>query len=880
MRLGVGIGITQRAGASDAISGALATRAGIAVKPWKYATTLFTDTAGTVAASAAGDIIAVAKDDSRGLIPTGPELVTNGSFATDTDWTKAAGWTISGGTLNGNTGAFATASQAGSYTAGKIYEVTMTVTVSSGYIVVYIGSGISEQINSSSTSTLFLVAAGASTFFIGGFSFVGSIDNVSVKEAPYGVYQQTTLANRAILTRWPKAGKRNLFKWTEDLDNAVWEDISAGATTVTPGQSDPDGGNAAFLLVGNNTNTYYAQNVGATLAGNRTISFWAKSDVANTIEALFSWGATDTTTLNLTTSWQEFSFTAARADTPNLYGGINIGNAKNIYIYQPQMEVGATATAYQKVTTAYDITESGQANCWGLTFDGTNDSMATAATLNLSGSDKVGVFVGATTLTDAATSIIFEHSATIATNSGAWYSAKENSRYQAQSRGTAPSLSNQVTSTLTGYDIGDSSVISFFGNIAGDSTIARVDGVASGTPASGDQGAGNYGNYTNYIGARAASSLFFNGICWGAAIVSTLTTADATTITAIERQIAANTPTIVAPVATVAPTVSGAVYVGSLLTSTTGTWTGSPTYTYQWTRDGVDIAAATSSTYTTVSADIAATVRCVVTGTNFVGATSATSNGVAVLAFTPAALYLSGEAGDWFDPSDLSKMWQDTAGTTPITADGQTVARIDGQRGLVSLRQATAAQRAQYKTSGGLHWLQFDGTDDRYDSSAVVDFSASDRITVSIAMSKASDASERRVLEFGVVGVDAGTFRFQSPNGAAANYSFSAHGTATQTASYTNAAVAAPHTGVLTGLAEISPAQTTLRVNGAQVATSASSLGTGNFSSRNLKLGAAWNSSLYHSGNVYALVLRGDLTSGADLTSLETYMGAKAGLTI
>ena len=28
------------------------------------------------------------------------KLVTNGDFATDTDWTKGTGWTISGGTAN------------------------------------------------------------------------------------------------------------------------------------------------------------------------------------------------------------------------------------------------------------------------------------------------------------------------------------------------------------------------------------------------------------------------------------------------------------------------------------------------------------------------------------------------------------------------------------------------------------------------------------------------------------------------------------------------------------------------------------------------------------------------------------------------------------
>jgi len=41
-------------------------------------------------------------------------------------------------------------------------------------------------------------------------------------------------------------------------------------------------------------------------------------------------------------------------------------------------------------------------------------------------------------------------------------------------------------------------------------------------------------------------------------------------------------------------------------------WTGSPAFTYQWTRDGVDIVGETASTYTTVPADDGAAIMCVV----------------------------------------------------------------------------------------------------------------------------------------------------------------------------------------------------------------------------------------------------------------------------
>jgi hypothetical protein len=48
--------------------------------------------------------------------------------------------------------------------------------------------------------------------------------------------------------------------------------------------------------------------------------------------------------------------------------------------------------------------------------------------------------------------------------------------------------------------------------------------------------------------------------------------------------------------------------------------------------------------------------------------------------FSPNALFAASEAGDWFDPSDLSRMFTNTTGATPVTADGQTVALMLGQR--------------------------------------------------------------------------------------------------------------------------------------------------------------------------------------------------------
>lgn len=41
--------------------------------------------------------------------------------------------------------------------------------------------------------------------------------------------------------------------------------------------------------------------------------------------------------------------------------------------------------------------------------------------------------------------------------------------------------------------------------------------------------------------------------------------------------------------------------------------------------------------------------------------------------FSPGELFADGEQGAWYDPSDFATLYQDSAGTTPVTALGQPV---------------------------------------------------------------------------------------------------------------------------------------------------------------------------------------------------------------
>jgi len=86
-----------------------------------------------------------------------------------------------------------------------------------------------------------------------------------------------------------------------------------------------------------------------------------------------------------------------------------------------------------------------------------------------------------------------------------------------------------------------------------------------------------------------------------------------------------------APVNTVAPAITGPAVNGQTVTCSTGTWTGTPTitYTFQWKRDGVNIALnAQAQSYKLIPPDVGTHITCQVTATNGSGSASATSNNI------------------------------------------------------------------------------------------------------------------------------------------------------------------------------------------------------------------------------------------------------------
>lgn len=123
-----------------------------------------------------------------------PELVVNGGFDTNSDWTLTSGWTISGGMANkaaGNTNAMFQSNIFEALSFGKKYLVSFDAIVTAGQVFLKCQAQFVKIIASTRTYTFIyngidddvnIAAIATSMIFGGNAEFEGSIDNVTVKE--------------------------------------------------------------------------------------------------------------------------------------------------------------------------------------------------------------------------------------------------------------------------------------------------------------------------------------------------------------------------------------------------------------------------------------------------------------------------------------------------------------------------------------------------------------------------------------------------------------------------------------------------------------------------------------------------------------------------
>jgi hypothetical protein len=486
--------------------------------------TLYQDPAGTTAVTTPGQTVGLMLDKSKGLA-LGAETVANpgNPFVSTTGYSAGGSATISVDTgrlkvaqttgftdgvlcaLPNNTFAKSTVIsfdvdlgsaslvqvQAGNGAFGNGGVITVNITASGTY-------SIRTTTLSSGVNGLTFKAGSAANFFL---------SRVSVRELPGNHATQATLASRPIYGIEPVGGRRNLLLQTENFAPIDWTKTSL---TVSGNQVSYVGGlggtKECVQLV-----TVPGGTANKTLTAYVTVSGSGTFRLKNTHS-----GVLDNFSANVTATGtrQTIALTVTNsASAGNGLQAISIINstgdaAFSLTVHEFQLELSATATAYQRVTTQYDVTEAGVASTSYLAFDGVDDGMVTGTITP--GVDKAQVFAGVRKLSDAAQGLLIESSSTSATTAGTvgLHAPRTiSNRYGFNSQGT---ILASVTTSSAAYDAPNSSVVSGLADISGDSAIMRINGTQL-TPTTTDQGTGNFLAYPLYIGRRGGASLPFKG---------------------------------------------------------------------------------------------------------------------------------------------------------------------------------------------------------------------------------------------------------------------------------------------------------------------------------------------------------------------------------
>ena len=242
--------------------------------------------------------------------------------------------------------------------------------------------------------------------------------------------------------------------------------------------------------------------------------------------------------------------------------------------------------------------------------------------------------------------------------------------------------------------------------------------------------------------------------------------------------------------------------------------------------------------------------------------------------FNPRSLFAAGEQGIWLDPSDFSTLFQDAAGTTPVTALGQPVGKIldKSGRGNHATQTTSASRPTLQQDSNGLYYLSFDGTDDGM-ATPSIDFTGTDKMTVWAGVRKLSDAVIGVVVELSTNSDSTnGTFALAASIGGN-NYYAQSRGTVRSASAATG--YVAPHSAVLVAEAKISTDILRLHVNNAAPLSSATDQGTGNYGNYPLYIGQRGGTTLPFNGRLYQLIVRGAESNAGQIAATEAWCNSK-----
>ena len=315
----------------------------------------------------------------------GSELVTNGDFATDSDWTKGTGWTISGGSANcdgtqsGNSTIVTSSSISG--IQNKVVKFSFELSnCNSGSISATVQGTGGQEFSSLSENKMYViyivsVDTSALITFTANSDFIGSIDNVSIKEVQGNPATMTNMVEGNITNQFPLTKIRNYYRMGDGILDGYpiiqdqtspnlahipttnmlveSEDFTSGIytrtrCTITSNQAiAPNGTQTADLMTATGDDARLEEQVGSSGA-EYTQSVYVKSAQVSDVDCQIDFAGLNTVTFTANQEWQRVQTTLKdTAYSPRFRLRI-LNDTNSVYVWGAQLEQQSQATPYLK----------------------------------------------------------------------------------------------------------------------------------------------------------------------------------------------------------------------------------------------------------------------------------------------------------------------------------------------------------------------------------------------------------------------------------------------------------------------------------------------------------------------------------------------------
>jgi len=406
------------------------------------------------------------------------------------------------------------------------------------------------------------IAPSLTPSLITGSTFGTGVETLTDLSPRNNPFSQATPSSRGAWFREPKTGRRNLFVNTAFVNAVSGTPGTTPTGWLRPFNASPivyDAANETLRVETSATREFFEQEFVIPTSSTRLYSitvdvgtettfsnvFWTSNDPvsgASRVVRINGVVGSSVTVLPIGSYNLEIELTTTTtAWTTRMRFGFGVlSNATGFATFRrPQFEIGTTRTAYQRVgATAFDVTESGQRDCYGVRTDGIDDRYNTTNNVNFTATNKMTVFAAVRKRSDAARGVIVSHNENL------------DSRFSLESPDTDPTFRALYRSrgTATAAAIATSAAFTAPVNMVmtGESDIGspfarlRING-ASVANVTVNQGTGNYANAALQL-FHIASSGHFNGDMF--AIIIAGGSYPLSTIQRVERILSRITPTV------------------------------------------------------------------------------------------------------------------------------------------------------------------------------------------------------------------------------------------------------------------------------------------------------------------------------------------------